>query len=98
MDVFGFSERRKHGKGALEQDHVLPRLLLHGLKCGGAEGVGELLSILFLFASQRFKAEFEIFGHDLLDGMAVEPDKLTQKTDGKKVRACFSLLLHNNLR
>ena len=92
LAIFGFGEGGEHGKSALEQSHVLPRLLLHRLESGGAEGIGELPSIFFLLARQRLKAEFEIFGHELLDRMAVEPDKLAQKPNWEEGSSRFSLL------
>ena len=88
----GLTKGSEHRKCALEQRHVLPRLLLHRLESGGAKGIGELLSVFFLLACQRLQAEFEIFGNKLLNRMAVETDKLAQKADGQKVRAGFSLL------
>jgi hypothetical protein len=56
-----------------------------------------LLSVFLLLARQRFHAVFEIFRHELLDGMAVKPDELPKEADGKQVGAGFTLFLHDDL-
>ena len=63
-----------------------------------AEGLGEFLPHLLLVLREALHRQFEIGGHEGLQGVAVEADQLAKELDRQQMLAALVLFLEDDLR